>query len=586
MKIKSLLCALIAVMLGCNKVLSQIVWDGDSVASNFASGIGTDSDPYLVTSAPEFMYFLKSNCEGNTYQDKHIRLMTDITIGDNLVPFRSDNLISRYVSSYTGGNFSGYLDGNGHFITSWKFLHALFGSIDGVVCNLGIKTDNSFSPKDSNERGTWYHHESFAFKLEESGIICNCVRILDGENLGSYYQNPEIMPFVRSNYGVIVNCVVKGVVNTTKEYGMNLRTAGIAVENNGTVIHCDCNEFYVKTPGLETTSRSVTYNSGRMDYGEVYKQNQILEETDELWTNWTTNHPNYIYNLPTENTTKEVTIRDSYGIIDENVFYVIAGSDISNLLARPSVSDCIFSGWKIGDKEYITETKIIVKDNCVVSPCWLQKIIKQPDTDDINVRVSDSSHAQYKWWYTNGEKRMLQDWTSPKTSHDCISSQVFEVEAESGQIINMDWCTSSESCDKLIVKINGVVKLEKGGVNNKGTFTYKFPSKGLYKIELQYSKDSSDSEGEDLVSVKNVYVCNAPRVLDGEITPTLNLSSIIESGVVWCEISYTNSPMVLLTSEVKVEPTEKPTLKGDINEDGKVDIEDVTALINIVLGKK
>lgn len=83
---------------------------------------------------------------------------------------------------------------------------------------------------------------------------------------------------------------------------------------------------------------------------------------------------------------------------------------------------------------------------------------------------------------------------------------------------------------------------------------------------------------------------------DGEVcTITINIDKTVVAGdyeikLKNIEISDLNSVGHTvegsITSIITIPSSEKTVLKGDINEDGKVDIEDVTALINIILGKK
>lgn len=82
---------------------------------------------------------------------------------------------------------------------------------------------------------------------------------------------------------------------------------------------------------------------------------------------------------------------------------------------------------------------------------------------------------------------------------------------------------------------------------------------------------------------------------DGEVaTITLNVANNVSAGdydlilrnVVVSNITDTYDNSKDIISKLSITGGSSSILKGDINEDGKVDIEDVTALINIILGKK
>lgn len=92
------------------------------------------------------------------------------------------------------------------------------------------------------------------------------------------------------------------------------------------------------------------------------------------------------------------------------------------------------------------------------------------------------------------------------------------------------------------------------------------------------------------------YATNANVMVgDGEVaTITLNVANNVSAGdydlilrnVVVSNITDTYDNSKDIISKLSITGGSSSILKGDINEDGKVDIEDVTALINIVLGKK
>ena len=111
--------------------LDNILSDA-TVASTFLEGGGTDTNPYLITSAADFKCYL----ENNTYGYSYVHLDTDIEIA-------TDSWRRVYVSM--GGTF----DGNNHTISGTLNCAvgaddcniALFTSVDGTVCNLNVEAD-------------------------------------------------------------------------------------------------------------------------------------------------------------------------------------------------------------------------------------------------------------------------------------------------------------------------------------------------------------------------------------------------------------------------------------------------------------
>ena len=63
---------------------SADVWDGKSVATGFASGTGTENDPYIINTAAQLVYFRNQVDAGVTYAGKFVKLGADIDLADKL----------------------------------------------------------------------------------------------------------------------------------------------------------------------------------------------------------------------------------------------------------------------------------------------------------------------------------------------------------------------------------------------------------------------------------------------------------------------------------------------------------------------
>lgn len=103
-------------------------------------------------------------------------------------------------------------------------------------------------------------------------------------------------------------------------------------------------------------------------------------------------------------------------------------------------------------------------------------------------------------------QKTFPDWQSTNTAHSSTSSYTYEFEAEKGWTMSFDWTVSSESSyDYLIVTRNGTEILKKSG-EDSGKYTYTFTSDGKYTVVVKYTKDSSQSSGSDMATIKNFTV--------------------------------------------------------------------------------
>ncbi len=124
-----------------------------AVADGFESGSGTESDPYVITTAEQLAYFAKTVNEGNDYSGKYILLGNDIFLND----VSSENWTSNAVQWTPIGQmkdfygespedklFCGNFDGGNHiisglYINNENFNVGLFGAAkNATIKNLGI----------------------------------------------------------------------------------------------------------------------------------------------------------------------------------------------------------------------------------------------------------------------------------------------------------------------------------------------------------------------------------------------------------------------------------------------------------------
>lgn len=148
-------------------------WDG-TVATSYKKGDGTKDNPYLISNANEFAFFLQE-LTTSTYKGKYVKLDKDIVINNGI--FKYENTTSSYtlgdktvyLKPYTNelyetqeltssplstinqlssiNNFEGYFDGDynsiyGLYMTSEEQDLALFKNLSGTVENLYL--ENTF----------------------------------------------------------------------------------------------------------------------------------------------------------------------------------------------------------------------------------------------------------------------------------------------------------------------------------------------------------------------------------------------------------------------------------------------------------
>ncbi len=106
----------------------------------------------------------------------------------------------------------------------------------------------------------------------------------------------------------------------------------------------------------------------------------------------------------------------------------------------------------------------------------------------------------------NSAPLTFDDWTSTNTAHGSVSSKTYTFTVQGESTLSFDWWVSSENgYDKLIVTLDGSTILEKSGDTTSGTFT-KTVGSGSHTLVVKYSKDNSDSRGQDKAKVSNIKV--------------------------------------------------------------------------------
>ncbi len=135
----------------------------------------------------------------------------------------------------------------------------------------------------------------------------------------------------------------------------------------------------------------------------------------------------------------------------------------------------------------------------------------------------------------------LPEWTSTNTTDSSTSSNTYILALSSAGSLSFNWSVSSESgYDWLVVTLDGSELLKKSG-EQSGTYDHTFTAGGSHTLVVKYTKDGSASRGNDKATISNI------------------------------------------TLTVQETPSAPAGKKGDVNNDGVVNVGDVTSLVDVIL---
>ena len=142
-----LILALCFTLLPTAALASNGAWDG-SIATAFAGGSGTESDPYQIDDGAQLAYLASEVNKGQTYENSYFVLTADI----DLVNHDWTPIGNSFSDALLGGKdyslFAGNLDGKGHTISNISIgtestplesdVFGLFGATGGKISNLNL----------------------------------------------------------------------------------------------------------------------------------------------------------------------------------------------------------------------------------------------------------------------------------------------------------------------------------------------------------------------------------------------------------------------------------------------------------------
>ena len=128
-------------------------WTGN-VASNYSSGTGEETDPYIIENAEQLAYLAEQVNNGETYEGKYFKIVNSINLGGmEWTPIggnKVDEETFEDINWETDKQFKGILDGQGNIIANLRINKQNSGEIGligalgetGVVRNIKISSGN------------------------------------------------------------------------------------------------------------------------------------------------------------------------------------------------------------------------------------------------------------------------------------------------------------------------------------------------------------------------------------------------------------------------------------------------------------
>ena len=206
---------------------SADVWDGEAVATGFASGKGTEKDPYIINTAAQLVFFRNQVDAGVTYKGEFVKLNKDIDLADHLfdpIGFgytytkKDDEVRTAFMGTFDGGNHTIYnLRQNGWELGEQYSYSTAGGGLFASIENATIKN----------------------LVVSGANIVMECVDmgIVVGYAQGNcHFENIVVTDSVIANYnratGAVVGEVCYGGYGTDVKAGYSHTFNNIVVDSN------------------------------------------------------------------------------------------------------------------------------------------------------------------------------------------------------------------------------------------------------------------------------------------------------------------------------------------------------------------
>ncbi|MBQ2422328.1 MAG: hypothetical protein II286_00040, partial [Clostridia bacterium] len=253
--------------------VASAAWDG-SVATDFASGTGSEDDPYIIMNASQLAYYVSGNGTSS-----YVKLGADIIINENVLSedytLNAGGFREWPVNSTTLSG-TGVFDGDGHTIYGFYATAnkaGLFYCIEGTVKNLTIA---------DSYVGTFNATHGILGYKTNGGTIENVVvdGLAGGNHNGSEYGRGLMFG---SGLGTFINCITRGKV-TGGTHDASAQKAGpfIGSASSGTTFTNCVN--YAEVSGLSQTGGFVGYTGGSLTFTDCINYGNI--STKQKYNSW------------------------------------------------------------------------------------------------------------------------------------------------------------------------------------------------------------------------------------------------------------------------------------------------------------
>ncbi|MBQ5717391.1 MAG: hypothetical protein IIV63_06425, partial [Clostridia bacterium] len=250
---------------GHNYVDSECTVCGKVEESDYASGSGIESDPYIIMDATQ-LAAMRENLAAGVENDAYYKLGADIYLNKNVLS--ADYILNAGSFEAWPSNkatLTGVFDGDGHTIYGFyskTSSSGLFYEIKGTVKNLSIK-DSYVGHNNSNHGILGVSTSGGTFEnVEVDGVA-------GGDHFGADWGRG--LMFGRGN-GTFINCVTRGVVGQSKQSISAQRCGSFIGSGSGTFINC-ANfakvETFSQSGGFIGHATGATTFTDCINYGDV-----------------------------------------------------------------------------------------------------------------------------------------------------------------------------------------------------------------------------------------------------------------------------------------------------------------------------
>ena len=301
-----------------NRVNTEInVWDG-TVATNFKSGEGTISSPYIISNGSELAY-LSDSLKTNNYEGMYFKISSDIVLNNGKFNYEDNKYIyeidnnkyyinnDKYYSDteYTNEvgslnilspleGFKGIFNGDSHIISGLYMYNdesALFKSLNGTIEKLYIKnsllTGNKAASLVTNSTSSIINEvlfEGFVISNAESKTKKGTISI-DTIELNNNKKNITVnIDDSIESYNNISSIKVSGDYNIDTNNGTVL-VNDASTTNNHFEITTKTNSFTITASSTEISNVSFENISYEITYNDNMASGIALDVTDTELTN-------------------------------------------------------------------------------------------------------------------------------------------------------------------------------------------------------------------------------------------------------------------------------------------------------------